>query len=420
MILSIYYVILEYFILQNLDNYNIIVCGNVPKGNVKFKGGLNVNLGVIGYGLRASTIWKSIKEFDLGVNLHAICDLKNEEVKKKLQEEGMQTDKIKFYVDADDMLNSENLDGVIIGTRCSLHVNMAEKVLSRKIPLFLEKPVATNIDDLNLLQKVYEEHKSPVVVSFPLRVTPMVKLVKEIVDSGDLGEIEHVQAYNNVPYGSVYYQSWYRDESETGGLFLQKATHDFDYINYLLGKKPVKICAMKSKQIFKGSKPAELECKDCNEYETCPNSPFYMKHFSYNGITGTKCAFAVDTGNEDSGSAIIRYETGMHVAYSQNFFARKEAHKRGARLFGYKGTVEFDWYKDEVKVYMHHSPVTRTYKFDSSVMAHFGGDSVLAYNFINVMRGRDESIAPMEAGLLSALMCIKAKESSLTDEFVSI
>jgi hypothetical protein len=32
-----------------------------------------------------------------------------------------------------------------------------------------------------------------------------------------------VQAINNVPYGSVYYHSWYRDPKETGGLFLQKA-----------------------------------------------------------------------------------------------------------------------------------------------------------------------------------------------------
>ena len=100
--------------------------------------------------------------------------------------------------------------------------------------------------------------------------------------------------------------------------------------------------------------------------------------------------------------------------------ARKEARKRGATLFGYKGTIEFDWYRDEVKVYMHHTPITRSYKFDSSVMAHFGGDSVLAYNFINVMRGKEKSIAPLEAGILSSRMCIKAKESSLKDEFVDI
>jgi predicted dehydrogenase len=132
------------------------------------------------------------------------------------------------------------------------------------------------------------------------------------------------------------------------------------------------------------------------------------------------CSYAKDTGNEDSGSAILRYEGGMHAVYTQNFFARKEAAKRGAIISGYEGTIEFDWYKDEIKVYKHHIPVTKTYKYDSKVMSHFGGDSVLTYNFINVMRKSAQSVSPLDAGLLSALMCLKAKESAINEEFVEI
>lgn len=379
-----------------------------------------MKVGIIGFGLRARGIWNAISKYDLGVELRSICDVRNNEIKKQLVDMNIPVEKIVFYDNVDEMLNNEKLDGVIIGTRCSLHTKMAIKVISRKIPLFLEKPVSTNIDELNLIKNVYEKNPSPVVVSFPLRATPMIKLVKEIVDSGDIGTIEHVQAFNNVPYGRVYYQSWYRDETETGGLFLQKATHDFDYINYLLDIKPVKICAMTSKQIYKGDKPAGLICENCEEYETCLDSPFYLKHFSYDEVQGNMCCYAVDTGNEDSGSAIIRYESGMHVNYSQNFFARKEARKRGATLIGNKGTIEFDWYKREAKVYMHHLPLVKTYQIDTSGMGHSGGDSVLAYNFINVMRKTEKSIAPMEAGLLSALMCLKAKESAFREQFIDI
>ena len=39
---------------------------------------------------------------------------------------------------------------------------------------------------------------------------------------------------------------------------------------------------------------------------------------------------------------IVRYESGMHAVYSQNFFARKKAARRGARLYGYLGTLEYD------------------------------------------------------------------------------
>ena len=110
----------------------------------------------------------------------------------------------------------------------------------------------------------------------------------------------------------------------------------------------------------------------------------------------------------------------MHVCYTQNFFARKAAASRGARLVGYKGTLAFDWYTDEIKVFMHDTPRVETYKVDSAMMSHGGGDDVLAYNFINVMKGLEKSIAPMDAGLISALMCIKARESAENQMFQDI
>ena len=379
-----------------------------------------MKMAIIGYGTRIASIVDAIQRFELGTEITAITDINLDKVKFTLIQKGFDIKSITFYNDTDEMLDKEKLDGVLIGTRCSLHTKIAIKVIKRNIPLFLEKPVATNREDLILLKEAAEKSKSEVVVSFPLRVTPLVKLAKEIIQSGKLGTIEHAQAINNVPYGGVYFHNWYRDENETGGLFLQKATHDFDYINYLLDLKPVDICAMKSKQIFKGNKRGELLCKDCDENEICPEGPFVMKHFKHDDANGDMCCFAKDTGNEDSGSALIRYETGMHVSYSQNFFARKAAASRGARLLGYDGTLEFDWYTDELKVFMHNTPRIETYKMDSAKMSHGGGDDALAYNFIKVIQGKEKSVAPIESGLLSVLMCLKAELSSQTNTFQDI
>jgi predicted dehydrogenase len=295
------------------------------------------------------------------------------------------------------------------------------------VPLFLEKPVATTWSDLLALRAAGAQSTAQTVVSFPLRVTPLVQLAKEIIDSGQIGTVEHVQAYNNVPYGGVYFHYWYRDENETGGLWLQKATHDFDYLNYLVGIQPRVISAMTSKQIFKGEHAAGLFCKDCDEQDTCMESPrnLFLKRAETNRIDETpfptyQCSFAVDTGNEDSGSALVRYESGMHLAYTQNFFARKGAATRGATLLGYKGTIEFDWYTDELKVHMHHTPRSETHKLDSKAMSHGGGDLVLAQSFINIITGQAPSIAPLDAGLLSVLMCLKARESARTMTFQEI
>ena len=386
-----------------------------------------LKLGVIGYGGRIQGVLNIIDNLKADTQLTAIADVRNDAIQQHMRRQGKDPGPVAFYTDPDEMLNKEELHGVLVGTRCSLHSRMAQKVLKRHLPLFLEKPVATTMADLLALKRAGESSASKVVVSFPLRVTPLVRLAKEIVDSGQIGTIEHVQAYNNVPYGGVYYHYWYRDENETGGLFLQKATHDFDYINHLLGIQPRWISAVKSKQIFKGDHPAGLACKECPEQETCMESPYnlYVSSAETAGIDAAPfepylCSFAADTGNEDSGSALIEYETGMHVSYTQNFFARKGAATRGATLIGYKGTVQFDWYTDELKVHMHHTPRVETHKIDSKAMSHGGGDLILAQSFVRVMHGRGESVSPLEAGLLSVLMCLKAKQSAETRTFQEV
>ncbi|WP_068777306.1 Gfo/Idh/MocA family protein [Paenibacillus sp. FJAT-26967] len=373
-----------------------------------------MKLGVIGYGARIRHVIAEIIRQDPACRVTAIADIRMESIRRELSSSGP-TD-IRFYESPAAMLEAEELDGVLIGTRCSLHTVMALQVLARSLPLYLEKPVATTMEDLLRLKLAYESSRSPVVVSFPLRVTSIVSAVKEIIDSGRIGTVEHVQAVNNVPYGSVYYQNWYRDEAETGGLFLQKATHDFDYINYILGMRPTALCAMTSKQIFKGTKPAGLKCTVCSDNKTCPESTAFREDLP---PEWEYCCYAEDTGNEDSGSALIRYESGMHVAYSQNFFARREAAARGARFLGHKGTVEFDFYTRLVKVIMHHIPRVETIEIGAGE-DHFGGDAYLARNFTEVMRGEAASAATLDEGITSALLCLKAKHSAETGTFQNI
>ena len=382
-----------------------------------------IKLGVIGYGRRIRHIAKLVREIDPEANIVAVTDIHPDAVKAVLPDYGLDPEKVQLFDDPDRMLDTVALDGVLVGTRCDLHTQMALKVMRRNLPLFLEKPVATSMADLALLREGLANYKSQAVVSFPLRVSSLVQTVKEIVESGKIGRIDHVQAVNNVPYGAVYFQEWYRDEDITGGLFLQKATHDFDYINYLLGDMPTWITAMTSKQIFRGDRRAGLHCRDCSEKTTCLQSPFNpTTHLEPDWIDPAQrmCAFAVDTGNEDSGSALIRYESGMHVSYSQNFVTRGKAARRGATLVGYLGTLEFDWYTDVVKVYMHHSTRVETIQMQSAGNAHGGGDTILAANFVKVLREDALSVAPLNTGLLSALMCLKAKESAATKTFQEI
>lgn len=374
-----------------------------------------MKIGIIGYGTRMHYFLGRLLELEAGVEVAAVADIDKPKAAALLAEKGIAEPAVRLYDDADEMLANEALDGVMIGTRCHLHAELAVKVMALNLPLFLEKPVGISHADLQRLAAAAQTSRSEVVVSFPLRNTPIALLAKEIVDSGRIGTVEHAQAINNVPYGGVYYHSWYRDDSLTGGLFLQKATHDLDCLNFLLGLRPIAVSAMASKGVFKGNKPAGLHCGDCEDNRFCPESPYVLKR-SDEEVTGDACAFAVDTGNHDSASILIRYETGMHAVYSQNFYSRKAAARRGARLIGYGGTVEFDWYKDEVQVFMHGTPRVETYKLEAAKLPHFGGDSALARNFVGVMQGREKSATPLSMGISSALVCLEAQASSVSGE----
>lgn len=376
-----------------------------------------LKIGVIGYGVRIDQIVRLLTESGKCA-LCAVADLNIARVKERFPAL-LENEDLTYYTDAEKMLERESLDGVLIGTNCDSHTKYALLLAKHGIPMFLEKPVCTTYEDLSKLKTIgHMENKT--VVSFPLRVTKLIEFIKEMIDSGKLGELSQVQGYNNVTYASGYYHKWYRDDSITGGLFLQKATHDLDYIDYILGDlTPVRVCAMKSKQIFKGDKPKGYKCSECPERESCQEGPIKLRKNNPEMILGDYCAFAVDTGNEDSGSVIIEYDSGLHAVYTQNFVARNEAGKRGARIIGYKGTVEFDFTTGKAVYFSHEERVREEFDF-SCAEKHFGGDAALAENFYDVMTGKGRSIAPLSDGIRSAELCLAARKSSEEHIFVDI
>jgi len=374
------------------------------------------NIGIIGCGNRITGVYSHLIKNHDDMRIAAVADPRTEDMRAKFSGQD-----VHIYAAAEEMLEKERLDAIMIGTRCSLHTPMALIAGKTGLPMFLEKPVAISKEQLTELESL-RHMNDKIIISFPLRRSEIVERVKAIIDGGSLGKIEHVQAWNNVNYGRGYYHKWYRDVNETGGLFLQKSTHDFDYINYILGDNtPVCICAMESKQIFKGNMPAGQKCADCPKKDECPEHPDKVRSYgsgSGNG-QGEWCCFAVDTGNHDSGSAIVEYASGMHLAYSQNFFVRKDMGRRGARFMGYYGSVEFEFTTSTLRVVYHNRDEIITEKVGAKG-AHAGGDEILMNNFADVIRGKDVSRATLEQGLLSARMCLAAKESAETKQFIKI
>lgn len=392
-----------------------------------------IKLGVIGYGSRIYHVLRYLCKLHHEASVVAIVDPRVEEIKEKMATEGetrlienlgKDYKNLQFFDSLEEMMNQSEVDGLLIGTRCNTHTDLAIEAMKYQIPLFLEKPVSTTVDQVKRLHQASKSYKSEAVISFPLRMSRFAKKSKDLVDAGEIGKVLQIEAYNHVTYGSVYFHEHYRDFEETGGLWLQKATHDLDVISYILSSRAKSVAAMHTvHKVFGGNKPKGLTCDQCDQFETCPESPFFdYYHRSGDDVMGdTKqlCAFGEDVGNlEDQGSALIEYECGTQVSYTQNFYVKNKP-ARGLRIFGEKGLIEFDYYTAEIHHTPFHSRDRNTIKVEHSD-SHGGGDPLLAHNFIQVIRGEEKSKAPLKAGIESAYLCLYCRESADKRSFLEV
>ncbi|MEW6751839.1 MAG: Gfo/Idh/MocA family oxidoreductase [Candidatus Latescibacterota bacterium] len=386
-----------------------------------------IRLGVVGYGRRIDGVIRHcLREVQPDVRVVGVVDPDAEGARGRLAEQDRET--AVFYDDLDTMVRQGNLDGLAIGTRCNLHAPYACQAARYDLPLFLEKPVAVDMEQAQALERAFENTRCRVVVSFPLRVSPLCALARTYLAEGAVGEPLHVTAVNYVPYGTIYWEEQYRGWSVTRGLFLQKATHDFDYLMYLMDQPIVRVAATRTAgRVFGGSKPAGLVCSACDERDTCPESPrLRRRHGTSGSWQDHPCLFSVDCGsaeegtlNEDCSSAMVEFASGAHGVYAQVFYARRDAAARGATVSGYMGTVGFDWYTNELKRVRHHAPFSAVERAGEGA-SHFGGDAELAADFVGLIQGTAASRTPIETGIQSVYACLAAQESAEQGRFVDV
>ena len=383
-----------------------------------------IRLGVIGNGGRISSLIQHVfRQVEPDLRVVGVVDPDEEGARSRLEDGDRDAT---FYGSVDSLVRHGELDALAIGTRCNLHAPYAVQAAKYDLPLFLEKPVANSMQQATALEKAFQKSKCEVVVSFPLRVSPLCVLARRHLENEAVGAPVHVAALNYVPYGTVYWEAPYRDYQITRGLFLQKATHDFDYLMYLMDSPIVRVGAMATRgHIYGGNRKAGLRCSQCAEQLTCLESPYSRTRNQSGGSRADHlCLFSRDLGqghelNEDASSAVIEFASGAHGIYTQVFYARRDAGTRGATVSGHLGTVAFDWYTNELRYVRHHAPFTATERAGEG-MSHFGGDLELAYDFVGVIKGTAKSRAPIETGIQSVYACLAAKESVEKGRFVDV
>ncbi len=130
-------------------------------------------------------------------------------------------------------------DAAVVATPTALHAEHATLALERGVPVLVEKPLAVDAADAERITALARTRSVTCGVAMNLRFHPAIRGLRELLDSGELGEVRYAQ----VSAGSdlrtwrpgTDYRSSYSARAELGGGIVRDSIHELDYATWLLG-----------------------------------------------------------------------------------------------------------------------------------------------------------------------------------------
>ena len=147
----------------------------------------------------------------------------------------------KWYDDAEKLIEDPEVDAIYIATPPAFHKEYTIQAAKAGKPVYVEKPMARNYEECVEMIEACKEADVPLFAAYYRRALPRFLKIKEIIDSGLLGDIRFVRTvqYQPAQEGIGEEEPWrVQPELAGGGLFLDLASHTLDILDFLLG--PIK------------------------------------------------------------------------------------------------------------------------------------------------------------------------------------
>ncbi len=158
--------------------------------------------------------------------------------------------KVRVYDDYKKMLDSENLDFVVVATPTKLHYPMVKYALDKGIHTFCEKPFSLTLKEGEMLVELAEKNNLVNQVGYHNHFIGTFRELKRLLQKGILGELVH---FTGEAYGPVVTKekggTWRSDPEEGGGCLFDYASHVINLIQEIIGK-PVKAEGSQLKMIY--------------------------------------------------------------------------------------------------------------------------------------------------------------------------
>ena len=133
-------------------------------------------------------------------------------------------------------MTEDDLDAVFVFTPDYLHTEPVIHFLEANVAVFVEKPMAVNIEDCDAMLFAARELGARLYVGHNLRHLPVLREMRRLIESGAIGRVHAVWCRHFVGHGGDYYfKDWHAERAKTTSLLLQKGAHDLDVIHWLGG-----------------------------------------------------------------------------------------------------------------------------------------------------------------------------------------
>ena len=328
------------------------------------------NIGIIGAGSISEMHFESYKN-NSEVEICAVCDINQQRAQEKAKKYGVG----KYYKNYQDLLDSPEIDAVSICTWNDSHAEISIAALRAGKHVLVEKPLCKTVEEAKEIEKaVNESNGKTLQVGFVRRFGTNTQVLKDFIDSGDLGEIYYAKASCIRALGNP--GGWFADKEKSGGgPLIDLGVHVIDLCWYLMGKPKVKSIS--------GNTYNRL-----GNRSNIKNKSFY-KAADYDPAENTV---------EDLANALICFDNGASLMVDVSFTLHAKEESINVSIFGDKGGAEIEP-QLQIITEKNNTILNSTPQIDSLSFDFNKGFQNEVDHFVSCAKGEKETISPVQDGL---------------------
>ncbi len=145
--------------------------------------------------------------------------------------------RITGYTDYRDLLKDPNVDAVLVATPHQTHARITMDAAEAGKHILLEKPMATNLEDCDRIIQAAHAGAVTLMIGHSMQFMRSSRLAKDIVDSGELGQIIYGTACLAKAWMTPNRRDWHLNDPVGGGMLLTVGIHYIDLLTWLYGSK---------------------------------------------------------------------------------------------------------------------------------------------------------------------------------------